>query len=285
MLYIVAILLGIIVPALLLEAVILKGTVFAFRKNGLSWRAALIASLLAAPFAIGASVLGRLNSHGPAILPVQILCILGLVLLPTIVVKKSLGTRTFVSIAIVIVATVVSSFVGAAYAGSIRTFLFQAFTIPSSAMSPTLVAGDYILVNKFAYRIGSPGRGEVLVFRYPLDTSKDFVKRVVAVGGDTVEIRDKKLFVNGKPDKKDPGVNLDPHILPEAKAPRDNLPPLTVPSRSFFVLGDNRDHSLDSRFWGFVKAEHVVGRPSLVYWSYDANAKRVRTERIGERIR
>ncbi len=281
MLLLVIILLCILVSTLLLQTAIIKATVFAFRKGGLSWRTALVMSLIVEGFAI-LSILGRFSLQNLITIPVELLCILGIILLPTIVLKRSLHIKTSISIAMVLVATAANSIAGVAYASGVRTFFMQAFRIQSAGMTPTLDVGDHMLMNKLAYRFGTPHRGEVVVLRYPADTSYDFVQRIVAVGGDTVEVRDKKVFVNGKRYEKDPGVNLDTEIL---KSPRDKLPPLTVPPGGFFLLGDNRDHSFDSRFWGFAKREHLVGRPFLIYWSYDEKTKRVRTERIGERVR
>jgi signal peptidase I len=174
----------------------------------------------------------------------------------------------------------------------IRSFVVQAFKIPSGSMLPTLQIGDHILVNKFLYGLrlpypfetmlvewGRPRRGDVVVFVYPRDPSKDFIKRVVAVEGDTVEIRHKQLYVNGN--KVD-----DPHATfadgeREIPGPRDNFGPATVPPHKLFVMGDNRDRSHDGRFWGFVDLDEVKGKAFLIYWSWDGEDRWVRWERIG----
>ena len=177
----------------------------------------------------------------------------------------------------------------------IRSFIVQAFKIPSGSMLPTLQIGDHILVNKFLYGLrlpyplettmwewGQPNRGDVIVFIYPRDRSKDFIKRVVAVGGDSVEIRHKAVYINGA--KVD-----DPHATfkygeQEIPGPRDNLGPMTVPPHKLFVMGDNRDESHDGRFWGFVDLDDVKGKAFLIYWSWDGIDRWVRWERLGDLI-
>ncbi|HEY6366610.1 MAG TPA: signal peptidase I [Candidatus Binatia bacterium] len=179
----------------------------------------------------------------------------------------------------------------------IRTFIVQAFKIPSGSMIPTLQIGDHILVNKLAYGIrvplyghylvdfGKVERGDVIVFIFPEDRSKDFIKRVVGVAGDTVEIRGKKIFINGK-QVEDPYAHFegdDPqNVLP---ASRDDFGPARVPENQLFVMGDNRDRSYDSRFWGFVNLDDVRGKAFLIYWSWDGGDRWVRWERLGSLIR
>ncbi len=159
----------------------------------------------------------------------------------------------------------------------IRTFVVQAFKIPSGSMKNTLLIGDHILVNKFIYGVkvpfsGStlipvknPERGDIAVFKYPQDPSKDFIKRVVGVAGDQIEIRNKKVYVNGKLQKHSFAIFTDNRSLPG----RDYLGPITVPKDSLFVMGDNRDNSHDSRFWGFVKLKAVKGKAFIIYWSWN----------------
>jgi signal peptidase I len=165
----------------------------------------------------------------------------------------------------------------------IRALLFQAFQIPSGSMEHTLEIGDHILVNKFIYGIRipftkdrwpvftQPRRGDVIVFVYPKERAKDFIKRVVGVAGDTVEVRDKRLIVNGKPDENPYAHNDDKdRILPPnlpSVSERDHMEPTKVPEGALFVMGDNRDHSSDSRFWGFVPVEDVKGKAFIIYYS------------------
>ena len=187
-------------------------------------------------------------------------------------------------------------------AAFVMTFIVQAFEIPSDSMERTLLVGDYLLVNKIAYANGgvwSPllpygtlHRGDIVVFRYPLHPSQHFVKRVVGVPGDRIHLVNKQVFVNGKPlvepytiykstqrdyfrddfpTTKYISGNVDPKWwIQMKKLIEDNS--LIVPEGHYFVLGDNRDDSLDSRYWGFVPQENVVGRPLLIYWSVNRDS-------------
>lgn len=185
----------------------------------------------------------------------------------------------------------------------IRAFVVQAFKIPSGSMEDTLLIGDYILVNKFIYGVKlpftdvtvvpvkDPQRGDIIVFKYPGDPSKDYIKRVVGVGGDSIDIRDKRVYVNGELQENefakftDSRVFSDPHKYPENILLRDNYGPKKVPQGELFVMGDNRDSSNDSRFWGFVPKSSVRGRAFVIYWSWDKNKKiGVRWNRLGDMI-
>ena len=178
----------------------------------------------------------------------------------------------------------------------IRTFVVQAFKIPSGSMKPTLLVGDHILVNKFIYgvklpfsditliSVKDPKRGDVVVFKFPEDPKKDFIKRVIAVAGDTVQISNKKVYINDKPIDDPHGTHLDPHSIPGEARPRDNFGPVTVPPKSLFVMGDNRDHSYDSRFWGFVNLSAVKGKAFILYWSWDKDNTGIRWGRLGHLI-
>ena len=162
----------------------------------------------------------------------------------------------------------------------IRTFVVQAFKIPSGSMLNTLQIGDHILVNKFIYGVrvpfsgtvvipvSEPERGDIVVFKFPEDPKKDFIKRVVAVAGDTVEIRNKKVFVNGELQDFEQAIHLDPQVQSSGSR-RDNMSPITVPKDSIFVMGDNRDYSYDSRFWGFVDQKALKGKAFMIYWSWN----------------
>ncbi|MDD5475033.1 MAG: signal peptidase I [Syntrophales bacterium] len=175
----------------------------------------------------------------------------------------------------------------------VRTFVVQAFKIPSGSMKETLLVGDHILVNKFIYGvklpfvratlipISKPKRGDIAVFIYPEDRSKDFIKRVIAVAGDRVEIRDKKIFVNGVIHTDNQGIYRDETIYPRSVQPRDNFGPVLVPEGHVFTMGDNRDESYDSRFWGFVSLDDMHGKAFIIYWSWDRSSRSVRWDRIG----
>ena len=152
----------------------------------------------------------------------------------------------------------------------IRIFIVEAFKIPSGSMIPTLLVGDHLLVNKFLYRFKEPERGDVIVFKYPDDPSRNFIKRIIGVGGDTIEVRDKVLYVNGKEQDESFIQHVSPELLPARYSPRDNFGPTIVPKNAYFMMGDNRDSSLDSRFWKnrFVARQAIVGKAFIIYWSW-----------------
>jgi signal peptidase I len=179
----------------------------------------------------------------------------------------------------------------------IRTFIVQAFKIPSGSMIPTLQIGDHILVNKLSYGVRIPflehylasfqkvQRGDVVVFIFPEDRSKDFIKRVIGVAGDTVEVRGKRIYINGK-QVDDPHAHFEGDDPQASGLPsREGYGPRVVPENHIFVMGDNRDRSYDSRFWGFVSLEDVRGKAFLIYWSWDGGDRWVRWERLGSLIR
>jgi len=175
----------------------------------------------------------------------------------------------------------------------IRTFVIQAFKIPSRSMVPTLLVGDQILVNKFIYGVKipylrkmiipvtNPEKGDIVVFIYPNDRSKDFIKRVIGIAGDKIEIKNKRIFINDKEYSDSYGVYSDNLIYPGVIQPRDNFGPVTVPQGSLFVMGDNRDESSDSRYWGFVDIKDVEGKAFVIYWSWNREDNTLRWRRLG----
>jgi signal peptidase I len=207
----------------------------------------------------------------------------------------------------------------------VRAFLVQAFKIPSGSMERTLLVGDFLIVNKLVYgaevpfterrlpAVRQPQRGDVIVFQYPIEPEKDFVKRLVGMPGDTLEMHGGALYVNGVAQRERYVVHTDPeastseedfrwqrdYLVRTVEASRsgyhpsrNNWGPLIVPAKSYFVLGDNRDNSLDSRYWGFVPDSLVRGQPLFVYYSYAPDSEqrfawltRIRWERLGEQIR
>ncbi|MBM4338100.1 MAG: signal peptidase I [Deltaproteobacteria bacterium] len=167
----------------------------------------------------------------------------------------------------------------------IRTFIIQAFKIPSSSMEPTLQVGDHILVSKFIYgtkipftnikllELKTPKRGDTIVFIYPKDRSKDFIKRVIGIGGDRVDIEGDKVYINGKP-MEDPWGYYDMKNEWRRKlGPVGPFEHVVVPKDHLYVLGDNRDNSQDSRFWEFVHINEVKGKAFIIYFSWDGNAQ------------
>jgi signal peptidase I len=189
--------------------------------------------------------------------------------------------------------------VAAVLAMIIRTFFVQAFKIPSGSMEDTLLIGDHLLVNKFVYgthlpfvddavlSYRDPERGDIIVFEFPEDKDKsyfdrrDFIKRVIGLPGDTIEIRSKNVFVNGERYLTPEAVYKDGNLT---AGPRDNMAPVTVPQGSYFVMGDNRDRSYDSRFWGFVDRSVIKGLAFIKYWSWDKEKFMPRWSRIGRTI-
>ena len=203
--------------------------------------------------------------------------------------KKSVAREYFESL---VIAVVLALF--------IRTFVVQAFKIPTGSMEPNLLIGDHLLVNKFIFgpavtrleRTLLPmteiKRGEVIVFKYPEDPERDFIKRVIGLPGDQIEVRQKRVFVNGERLEEPYAYYLEPppplsdeapphDVRPGSTDPREFYGPVTVPPDHYFAMGDNRDNSQDSRYWGFLPRDYVKGRALLIYWSYDAAAGNILT--------
>jgi signal peptidase I len=185
----------------------------------------------------------------------------------------------------------------------IRTFVVQAFKIPTGSMENNLLIGDHLLVNKFVFAptatslertllpVGTIKRGDVIVFKYPEEPDRDFIKRVIGLPGETLELREKKVYINGSP-LDEPYVHfLEP---PRAESAlheftsfdvRERYGPVTVPPDQFFVMGDNRDNSQDSRYWGFLRRDYVKGKALLIYWSYEAGREDYEQVGAGETIK
>lgn len=186
----------------------------------------------------------------------------------------------------------------------IKTFFVQPFKIPSGSMEDTLLVGDQLVAAKFLYgtkipftgkrilKIRDPRPGDVIVFKYPADPSKDFIKRCIATGGQTIEIKNKQIFVDGVQQKRPEHVKyIDHTIYPARTGPRDNYSPFVVPPGHVFVMGDNRDNSNDSRYWGTVPVENIKGKALFLYWSWNSETPvydlihRIRWNRLFTRIR
>src|SRR5204862_2056418 len=206
--------------------------------------------------------------------------------------KKSIVREYFESI---VIAVILALF--------IRTFVVQAFNNPTGSMKESLQIGDHLLVNKFVFGptaprperavlpVGTIKRGDVIVFKYPVEPDRDFIKRVIGLPGETVEVREKKVYINGRP--LDEGYV---HFLAPPSAPselhevtsfdvRERYGPVTVPPNQYFVMGDNRDNSQDGRYWGFLPRENVKGRALLIYWSYEAEREDYEEEGAGAVLR
>jgi signal peptidase I len=179
----------------------------------------------------------------------------------------------------------------------IRTFVVQAFKIPSGSMLETIQLGDHILVNKFIYGvkipfiqktiipIKDPRYDDIIVFIPPHEPDKDYIKRVVGVAGDVIEIKNKQLYRNNTLVTAKYEIHTDSHLFARGLSPRDNFGPVTVPDNSLFMMGDNRDSSLDSRYWGAVRLDKVKGKAMIIYWSWDTQNFGVRWSRIGHLLK
>ena len=206
--------------------------------------------------------------------------------------KKSTVREYFESI---LIAVILALFV--------RTFVLQAFKIPTGSMENNLLIGDHLLVNKFVYAptassverallpIGTIKRGDVLVFKSPVEPERDLIKRVIGLPGDRLEQKEKKVYINGKP-LDEPYV----HFLEEPRRNsdlsegtgsdvRENYGPVTVPPNQYFMMGDNRDNSADSRYWGFMPADYVKGKAVLIYWSYESEREDYEDESAGATLK
>jgi signal peptidase I len=154
----------------------------------------------------------------------------------------------------------------------IRTFVVQAFNIPSGSMIPSLLIGDHVLVAKFWNRFFDPQRGDIIVFTSPQDGKTDLIKRVMALPGESIAIKRKQVFINGDPLVESYTMASKNSFEPAYASHRDNFGPVTIPANKYFVLGDNRDNSYDSRYWGFVKRDNIRGKAFIVYWSWNGAA-------------
>ena len=185
----------------------------------------------------------------------------------------------------------------------IRTFVVQAFKIPTGSMEENLLIGDHLLVNKFVFAptassierallpIGTIKRGDVIVFKYPEEPERDFIKRVIGLPGETVELRDKKVYINSNGLNETyvhflqpPGQNSEFHEVTSFDV-RERYGPVSVPAEHYFVMGDNRDNSQDSRYWGFLPRDYVKGKALVIYWSYEAEREDYAEDGAGATIK
>jgi signal peptidase I len=206
--------------------------------------------------------------------------------------RKSTAREYFESI---VIAVILALFV--------RTFVVQAFKIPTGSMEPNLLIGDHLLVNKFVFGPTASGlerallpmaaieRGDVVVHKYPEEPERDFIKRVIGLPGETLEVREKKVYIDGKALEGPYAHFIQPpaafsalHEVTSGDV-RERYGPVTVPANHYFVMGDNRDNSQDSRYWGFLPREYIKGRALVLYWSYDAEGEPVGGEGLGATLR
>ena len=206
--------------------------------------------------------------------------------------KKSIVREYFESI---VIAVILALF--------IRTFVVQAFKIPTGSMEENLLIGDHLLVNKFVFGptasrperavlpVGTLARGDVVVFKYPVEPDRDFIKRVIGLPGETIEVKEKKVYINGKPFEEPyvhflapPAAQSELHEVTSFDV-RERYGPVTVPANQYFVMGDNRDNSQDSRYWGFLPRDNVKGKALLIYWSYEAEREDYQNEGAGAALK
>lgn len=166
-----------------------------------------------------------------------------------------------------------------------KAHFIQAYKFPSGSMMPSLLIGDHILADKTTRAKNSVKKGDIIVFKYPEDSNRDFIKRVVGIGGETIESKDKKIYINGKLIEEPYVQHTNNSIFPKEVGPRDNFGPFAIPENSLFVMGDNRDGSHDSRFWKYVPKDYIIGKAFKIYWSWDSENSKVRWDRIGMKIR
>jgi signal peptidase I len=185
----------------------------------------------------------------------------------------------------------------------IRTFIVQAFKIPTGSMEENLLIGDHLLVNKFVFAptatrlerallpVRSIARADIVVFKYPEEPERDFIKRVIGLPGETVEVRQKKVYINGKPLDEPYAHFLEPAATPSEFREvtsfdvRERYGPVTVPADQYFVMGDNRDNSQDSRYWGFLPRDYIKGKALIIYWSYESGREDYQDEGAGAALR
>ncbi|MHB8093883.1 MAG: signal peptidase I [Candidatus Aminicenantales bacterium] len=185
----------------------------------------------------------------------------------------------------------------------VMTFVVQAFQIPTGSMEPTLLVGDFLLVNKLAYvdpilpleSVLLPGkrieRKDIIVFKYPRELNRDYVKRVIGLEGETLEIKNKQIYINGQPLAEPYKVHIDSQVFSKNDAYhyddliRDNFGPVVVPPGFCFAMGDNRDNSADSRYWGFLSLDYIKGRPWVIYFSYKAERDAWQKTGLADKLR
>ena len=166
----------------------------------------------------------------------------------------------------------------------IKRHVFQSYKISINSMAPTLLIGDHVTTDKLVYQFKDPSRGDIVVFKYPNDETKNFLKRIIGMPGETIQVKNKIVYINGEPlDDQNYTQRIDQTIFDGTKTPRDNFGPAVIPEQSYFVLGDSRDQSLDSRFFGSIKREKINGKVKVIYLSIPKNwpDEGIKWERMG----
>jgi signal peptidase I len=161
----------------------------------------------------------------------------------------------------------------------INPYFVQSYKLPAGSMEPTLLIGDHFLAGKLIFKTTAPKRGDIIIFKYPRNPESAMVKRLIGEPGDKVEIIERNVYINGNPLKEDYAQHIDP------SSAYQHYGPIAVPSNSYFVLGDNRDNSMDSRFWGFVPKENLLGKPLFIYWSFETRRDEYSHTNISDRLK
>jgi signal peptidase I len=291
LLFLVAFGLAGIAIGLIINVLALKLAALIFRRPNLRWRTAGMITCAGLALSSPGIFLGYYGSTlgVPASVETS-LQVLGTILIwwiPTLLIHRSLDLKYLRSFALLFVATIIGGALSISIAISTRVFAFEPFSIPSGTMLPTIKIGDQIVANKLVYRFREPARGDIVIFKSPLDRDQKLIKRVIAVGGESIEIRDKRVFVDAKPIDDPWGHHLDPQTIPLSGndgGNRDNLAPIVLPPETYFLLGDNREQSKDSRNWGPIKREDIEGKAFIIFWSKDRDSGGIRWERIGKNL-
>ncbi len=164
-----------------------------------------------------------------------------------------------------------------------KYFIAQAFKIPTSSMSPALIVGDHIMSDKWTYRFHSPERGDIVIFKFPKNEEKIFIKRIIGMPGETLEIKDQQVFINTRPLNQHYAL-LSPEFPENTDSKNLDFGPVTISDKAYFVMGDNWDNSHDSRHWGFLDANKILGKATTIYWSWDSILLNTRWDRIGKKL-
>lgn len=275
---------------LIINVLALKLAALIFRRPNLPWRTAGMITCAGLALSGPGIFLGYYGSTlgVPASVETS-LQVLNTILgwwIPTLLIHRSLDLKYLRSFGLLFVATIIGGVLFIGFAISIRVFAFEPFSIPSGGMMPTIKIGDVVMANKFVYRIREPARGDIVIFYSP-DRHQYLIQRVIAVGGESIEIRDKRVFVDDKPIDDPWGHHLGPQAIPlpgDDGRNRDNLAPIVLPPETYFLLGDHREQSKDSRDWGPIKREDIEGKAFIIFWSKDRDSGGIRWERIGKNL-
>ncbi|MFH0781873.1 MAG: signal peptidase I [Pseudomonadota bacterium] len=276
-------LLFILLNVVILAPAIMIGLSYVFSAAPLSYKKSLVLCLQISVIGI---VLQLLTFSITTLLPplysiLNIVLLIVLLVLIIALIKKKVQTTVPKAILIQIINIVFAVSITLVF----KQYVIQAFKIPAESNVPTILIGDHVLVNKYIYKFHQPQKNDWVIFKFPKDEKIDYLKRIVALPGDQVEIKDKILYINNQLVSEPFVINSTASIIDQSKSPRDNFGPVTVPEKSYFVLGDNRDNSFDSRFWGFVKEDKIMGKVEIVYFSYNNQAKSIRYDRVGLKLK